>query len=378
MYSSLVAFMLPTLVVGAALLPITRTAAQGAGPARTDAPGIEKTTLAEGIYLFRAPSSLDLWTSSNTVVVVNDSDVVVFDSNARASTSRMVIAEIRRITPKPVRVLINSHWHMDHWLGNAAYADAFPGLQIIATTETRGYMSRLPLQYFINSAGVARAKAALDTATTTGKGADGSPLTAEQRRQLENDLAESTALVNELASTRQVLPTVTFQDTMEFQRGRRVFRLLSAMGDASGSTVLYLPIERLLVTGDVLVRQENGEGAQPWTTNSYKIAPWLASLRALERLDVSTIVPGQGPALPDKTYLRLTISLYDSIIRQVHEALEKGAVRLDQVQAAVKLDDIRRQFTRGDTAQDVRFNGLAAALIRKAAQEARDGIALPP
>jgi glyoxylase-like metal-dependent hydrolase (beta-lactamase superfamily II) len=338
---------------------------------------LEKTTLAEGIYLFRAPSTLDLWTSSNTVVVVNDSDVVVFDSNARASTSRMVIAEIRKITTRPVRMLINSHWHMDHWLGNAAYADAFPGLQIIATTETRDYMARLPLQFFINSAGVARAQAALDTAIATGKASDGTPLTAERRRQLENNLAESTALATELTAMRQVLPTVTFQDTMRFRRGGREFRLFSATGDASGSTVLYLPAERLLVTGDVLVRQENGEGAQPWTTNSYKIAPWLASLRAMEALDVAIIVPGQGPALRDKAYLRLTIALYESIIRQVHAALEKGAVRLDQVQAGEKLDEIRQQFTRGDAAQNARFDAMAAALIRKAAQEARDGIALP-
>ena len=365
------------LAISCAMVPLEGTSAQGAGPARADALAIEKTTLAEGIYLFRAPSALDLWTSSNTVVVVNDSDVVVFDSNARASTSRMVIAEIRRITTRPVRVLVNSHWHMDHWLGNAAYADAFPGLQIIATTETRDYMARLPLQFFINSAGAVRAKAALDTAIATGKIASGEPLTAERRRQLERDLEEATALATELQNTRQVLPTVTFQDTMQFRRGGREFRLLSATGDASGSTVLYLPTERILVTGDVLVRQENGEGAQPWTTNSYKIMSWLQSLRALEALDVRTIVPGQGPALPDKSYLRLTISLYESIIRQVHAALENGAVRLDQVQAAVKLDEIRQQFTRGDAAQNARFDALAANLIRKAAQEARDGIALP-
>jgi glyoxylase-like metal-dependent hydrolase (beta-lactamase superfamily II) len=310
-------------------------------------------------------------------VVVNDSDVVVFDNNARASTSRLVIAEIRKITNKPVRVLINSHWHMDHWLGNAAYADAFPGLQIISTAETRDYMARLPLQFFINSAGVVRAQAALDTAIAKGKIADGSPLTAERRRQLESQLEESTTLANELSKTRQVLPTVVFTDSLRFRRGRREFQLMSATGDASGSAVLYLPDERILATGDVLVRQEGGEGAQPWTTNSYKITPWLASLRALEAMDLRIIVPGQGPALSDKSYLRLTIALYESIIKQVHAALEQGAVRLDQVQAAVKLDDIRQQFTRGDAVLMTRFDGLAAALIRKVAQEARDGAALP-
>jgi len=362
-----------------AIVVVFAVPARGQAPVAVtrDSMGLEKVELGPGIFLFRAPSTLDLWTSSNSLVVVNDSDVVVFDSNARTSTSRMVIAEIRKITNKPVRILINSHWHMDHWMGNAAYADAYPGLQIVATTETRGYMSRLPLQFFLNSAGAVGAKAALDTAIATGKLADGSPLTAESRRQLESSLAESTALANELSNTRQVLPTVTFHDSMSIRRGGREFRLFSATGDASGSAVLYLPAERILATGDVLVRQEGGAGAQPWTTNSYKISPWLASLRAMERLDVGVIVPGQGPALPDKTYLRMTIVLFDSIIRQVHVALERGATRLEQVQAAVKLDDIRQQFTRGDSTQNARFDGLAAALIRKVAQEARDGLAMP-
>ena len=43
----------------------------------------------------------------------------------------------------------------------------------------------------------------------------------------------------------------------------------------------------------------------------------------------------------------------------------------------MKLDDMRQQFTRGDSTQKARFDALAAALIRKVAQEARDGIALP-
>ena len=146
-------------VVAASAMTAVPLSGQAAAPARRDSMAIEKVTLADGIYLFRAPSTLDLWTSSNSVVIVNDSDVVVFDSNARTSTSRLVIAEIRKITTKPVRVLINSHWHMDHWMGNAAYADAYPGLQIIATAETRDFMARLPLEFFVNSAGAVRAKA---------------------------------------------------------------------------------------------------------------------------------------------------------------------------------------------------------------------------
>jgi cyclase len=341
------------------------------------ADSIERITIAEGIHVFRAPSSIDVWTSSNTLVIVNATDVTVFDNSARPSTSRAIIAEIRKLTSKPVRTLINSHWHMDHWLGNEEYAKAYPGLQIVATTETRGYMSRLPMAYFVNSAGVARRRARLDTAIATGKLSDGSPLTPQARKDAEDDIAQSMLLDAELRTAKQVLPTLAFSDSLVFWSGDREFRLFSATGDASGSAVLYLPRERILATGDVLVRAEDGRGAQPWTTNSYKIAPWLVSLRQMEALDLAVIVPGQGAPLYDKTFLRHTVALYDAIITQVRVALERGAFRLDQVQAAMNLGAIRSQFTGNDPALNTRFDAVTAGLIRKAYQEARDGIATP-
>ena len=109
---------------------------------------LKRETLADNIYLFRAPSDLDKWTATNVVVVINDQDVTVFDSNTRPVTTRMVIAEIQKLTQKPVRTLINSHWHMDHWSGNNEYVKAFPGVQIIATTETRDFMKRMPRRFF--------------------------------------------------------------------------------------------------------------------------------------------------------------------------------------------------------------------------------------
>src|SRR5688572_30685210 len=80
-------------------------------------PDLSKEVLAEGVVLFRAPSTLDIWAGTNVVVIVGDQDVTVFDTNTRPATARRVLAEIRKMTDKPVRTLINSHWHMDHWSG---------------------------------------------------------------------------------------------------------------------------------------------------------------------------------------------------------------------------------------------------------------------
>ena len=62
------------------------------------------------------------------VAIINERDVTIFDTNTRPSSTRLVLAELRKLTNKPVRTLINSHWHMDHWMGNEVYADSFPGL----------------------------------------------------------------------------------------------------------------------------------------------------------------------------------------------------------------------------------------------------------
>jgi glyoxylase-like metal-dependent hydrolase (beta-lactamase superfamily II) len=161
---------------------------------------------------------------------------------------------------------------------------------------------------------------------------------------------------------------------MTFWSGARECRLLSVTGDATASTVLYLPGSRVLVTGDVLVSPASGKGPPPWTTNSYAITPWLEDLRRLEALDSRAIVPGQGPTMRDEAYLRRTITLFASIRDQVHSALERGVMRLEDVQAAVDVDAIGREY---DPELDVTgdFRGWVGTLVRKLMLEAQDGAA---
>ncbi len=184
---------------------------------------LKREVLGDGIYLFRAPEALDVWTATNVVVIVSDQDVTVFDSNTRAATARMVLAEIRKITDKPVRWLINSHWHMDHWSGNAEYVRAYPGVQIIATTETRDFMKRMPPRFFTNEAAkaLAQVQAALDTAVRTGKLDDGTRLTPVAQRMMEADVAQTKQFVAEVNAVPRVLPTVAYRDTLIFWSGRR-------------------------------------------------------------------------------------------------------------------------------------------------------------
>ncbi len=336
-----------------------------------------KEDLGDGIYVFRAPSDLEYWTATNSVVIVNDDDVTVFDSCTRAVTARAVIAEIRKLTPKPVRLLVNSHWHQDHWSGNDEYAKAFPGLRIVSTAETRDYMKRMGPRFFVrelDEVALPQRREELAAAIKTGKLRDGSPLTPEIRARKEASIAMGSQFADEVHALPRVLPNTVYRDEMTVWSGRREFRLMSVTGDATASTILYLPGQKVLVTGDVLVSPEDGNGPPPWTTNSYAVTPWFESLRRMEALDASVIVPGQGPAMRDKKYLRRTIQLFATVIDQVHAALERGAVKLSQVQAAVDVDSIGREYAPGAPLSED-FRPVVANLVKKAMQEALDGAA---
>ena len=330
--------------------------------------------LGNGVHVFRAPEDLDYWTSTNATVVINDEDVVVFDSPTRAVTAKAVIAEIRKLTPKPVRVLINSHWHQDHWSGNDEYVKAFPGLRIVASEQTRSFMKHMPAAFFLDGLEAAQKirKGELATGIATGKLPDGSPLTPKERARREEGIVQRDQFMKEVAALPRILPNVVYTDTMTFWSGKREYRLMSVTGDATASTVMFLPAEKILVTGDVLVSLEDGKGPPPWTTNSYSLTPWLETLRRLDALQPTAIVPGQGPTMHDRTYLERTIELFAATLDQVHAALERGVVGVEAVQKAVNVDQIADAYASGASKTED-FHLWFQYFTKKAIQETLDG-----
>src|SRR5205085_7274212 len=77
---------------------------------------------------------------SNTTVIIGSREVFVVDSTQMPSSAREDIADIKKWPAKPVRYLLNTHWHGDHNGGNAEYAKAFPGIIILAHPGTRDMM----------------------------------------------------------------------------------------------------------------------------------------------------------------------------------------------------------------------------------------------
>jgi glyoxylase-like metal-dependent hydrolase (beta-lactamase superfamily II) len=176
-------------------------------------------------------------------------------------------------------------------------------------------------------------------------------------------------LVEEMVQVRRTYPNLTFHDRLTLFLGGREFRFMNCFGDATGEAVLYLPQEKVLLTGDVLVFP------RPYVPNGYRIAPWLDSLKDIARLDVHTIVPGHGPALHGKAYLNLAIDLIETATAQVRTILEQGAVTVEEVQAAVKLDTLRAKFglLDRDPNFDRTFQAAMDRLVKRIYDESRDG-----
>jgi glyoxylase-like metal-dependent hydrolase (beta-lactamase superfamily II) len=334
-----------------------------------DGRDIRKIEIADGIYQFMTMRDSYVRLLSS-VVVVNQDDVLVFDTNTRPSSARIILAEIRKMTGKPVRYVVNSHWHPDHWSGNEVYADAFPGLEIVATEQTLKFMqssaSLWPARF---AAELAKDRAALEQEIASGKQDDGTALTPEQRRRDEEDVRDYGSFVDEARGLRRVYPTLIYTDTLTLDHGGREFRFMSVTGDAEGTTVLYLPREKVLITGDVV---------------SYPI-PYITpppsrharTLRSLAQLDADVIIPGHGPAFRDKAFLNLEADLLEAVTRGVQEALQKGMRTLADVQKGVTAEEFRDRFTHGDADLDARFRDRVSTLVKLAIREARDGQDLP-
>ena len=325
---------------------------------------ISRTDLAPGIYQFTVASD-GYVEQLNSIVIVTDEDVLVFDTTTRPSTAKTILGEIRKLTSKPVRFVVNSHWHPDHWSGNEVFAAANPDLAIIATEKERDFMLNTAAFWspYLTRALADEEKSVADQ-FASGKTTAGQPLTPELKKQIEVELQQIRDMVGEQLKVRRTYPTVTYSDRMTMRHGGREFQFISVTGDAAGTTVLYLPTERILITGDAV--------SYPLPYYTPPLSEHAKSLRQLAGLNPAIVVPGHGPAFRDTAYMMLEAELFEDVLRQTRAALQGGAVTIDEVQAKVDFSAFRDRFAKGDAKVAIQFPAFTKGMVRKAYIELRD------
>ncbi len=282
--------------------------------------------VADGVYAAVGRAGV----ASNGAFIVNKDDVLVVDTHYRPSWARDLIAEIRKITNKPVRYVVNTHWHNDHVQGNQAYVSVFgDGVEYISTHTTRDDMvsKAIPgVQTQLNK-DVPDRIARTEKMLADGKAPDGTPLTEQGRANLATRLASDKVYLEELKSIQIALPTITFERSLVLHRAdRNIHVLFFGKGHTRGDVVVYLPKEKVVITGDLLT-----DGI-PFMRDAYPVE-WGGTLDSVRNLDWDTAITGHGPVQKGKEQVDRLLAYMKDMVAAVKAAIGKGMSQEDAKKA---------------------------------------------
>jgi len=306
------------------------------------------TKLADNIYEIRHPDAPDTFPQGNTTVIIGDKSVLVVDSCLLPSSAQADIDQIRKWTKKPVTFLVNTHWHFDHTLGNQTYAQAFPGIQIIAQNNTQKIIADF------NPGAVARyptREARFKKILAENKAADGHTLSDAERKDYEHAIVGLAPVVAEMKTTTQLVPNVSFDRELNIDLGNRPVEIrFIGRGNTAGDTIVYLPKEKILMTGDLV------DHPAPYFFGGFPVDQ-VTTLETLASFEATTVVPGHGDVLHDKTYIVQLIDLLKAVNNAVEKEVNDGKT-LEEVQASLpKTFDVKSWKNKlvGDNVEDGEF-----------------------
>jgi len=320
--------------------------------------------VAEGVYAFITPEERTGFQSGNSIAIIGDDGVLVFDTGNIPGSTRKQIAEIRKLTSKPVRYVVNSHWHPDHNLGNSEYRAAFPGVTIIGTSATRaGILERVPT-YLGQMKSFAPTDSLMRLRLSTGRMRDSSAMPDDVKLTwglITRDYAE---FMPEVAQTKPSPPDLICDDSMTVMLGNRRVRIVSpGRGNTAGDTYIFLPEERVLLTGDLVTVPG------PFPSSSF-FRDWIRDLDELKGLRASVIVPGHGDVQHDYAYINMVRELLVFTRDQARVAVLEG-VPIDSAQKQIDFTPFIKRFTGGDVVRAGAFrNFYPNPAVQRAYEEA--------
>lgn len=284
--------------------------------ARAQAPGasanlfnIEK--VADGVYA--ALARPQILTNCNAAIFVNARDVLVVDAHSKPSAAAALLAQIKRdITGKPVRYLVNSHFHWDHTQGDAAYKASGAKVDIISSDATKQLMTQLsrnrlkesldgvPQQIDDVQARLAKAASNADKERYT-----------DLIRQLK-------AYQTEMKSYTLELPTITFAKSHVIQDPAGDLHIdFHGRAHTAGDIAVFSPQKRVVASGDAII------GFLPNIADGYP-RPWPATIDSVGRLAFDHIIPGHGPVQNDRARMTQMRNYIEELTGRVEEGKKAG------------------------------------------------------
>jgi cyclase len=277
--------------------------------------------IADGVYAAIAKPAYKV--NCNAAIIVLGDSVLVVDTHSKPSAARALIEQIKKLTPKPVKYVVNTHFHWDHYQGNEAYPSSWPaGVEIISSEATRQNIQRLGIPRIKNEIvtmpqEIANLKNDLEKAST-----------ADQKAAIQENLRQAEAYFGELKLMQITLPTMTFDRSLILRRGSRTVEILwLGRAHTDGDVFVFLPNEKVIVTGDAL------HGWTPFMGDSYPYE-WIQTLDAAEKLDFHSVLGGHGDVMHGKLRFELWKQYFQDLMDRTAAVYAEGAT-LDEAKKTV-------------------------------------------
>jgi len=223
------------------------------------------------------------------------------------------LEDLKLITANPIRYVVNTHFHYDHTDGNSVFP---PEVEIIAQEYVRTKMLAFNVleiepyktsQKIRMSALIESLKKHIEEEKDSG-----------QKAALGKQLAAAQTLLDQLKEIKPTPPNVTYTSKIVLYAGQREIQLLFlGRGHTGGDTVVFLPKERIVCTGDLME-------SRPAYMGDAFFDEWITTLDELKKLDFTLVLPGHGKPFSDKSLIAAFQGYLTDVMNQVANLRRQG------------------------------------------------------
>jgi cyclase len=262
--------------------------------------------------------------NSTSTIIVSAHFLTVIESQTDEFMARELIREIRqRISKLPIKYLIFSHFHLDHILGAGSFLRENPALIIIAQQKTAEHISLCGKEEQESWGTTIRQKS--DEVKIFARSAK----TAEQKNYFSATSNELNAYYRDIKSSRITPPDLVFKDSLTiYDSGFMVQLVFLGAGHTSGDIVIFVPQDKVLVTGDLVHDYE----PLFWDADPDS---WIQVLDKIKKIDFDYFVGGHG----DKHTGKEIIYAWENYIRELIARTREA------IQAKMTLENFQKQIT---------------------------------
>ncbi len=213
----------------------------------------------------------------NSAVILGEKGIILVDTGSTDLVGAHIKSAVAKISPKPVTHIINTHHHGDHHLGNVA----FPGAEIISSEQCKQLVEKTGQEWVV---------------------------------MMENMIG------GKFPNTKPMPATVTFKEDSLNEKtydGVKITLWVPKGSHTPGDTLVYLPDDKVLIGGDVIVHHT------PPNLRDGHARNWIETLKKAQQFDANTIIPGHGPLMKKADVARLH-DMLAKFYAQVEAGYKKG------------------------------------------------------